>query len=171
MKLTTIPCEAPSTSRCNLQDLSLHSERLNTFNSWPVGIKQRPDELAAAGFYYTGCGDELFCFSCGSKMCQLEPDADPWVEHKKILKRSNKNCAYLNSKKKIVEFKQCDQLESEIQSERIENECLMCLNRKSNIAIIPCGHVAVCSQCFIGIGSKCPICRGNITDIILLTYS
>ena len=173
MKLTNIPCEAPSTSRCNLQDLSLHSERLNTFTSWPIGIKQRPDELAAAGFYYTGCGDELVCFSCGSKMCQLEPDDNPWVEHQKLLKRSNKNCAYLDSKKKIVEFKQCDQLKSEttIQREKIGNECSICLNHISNIAIIPCGHVAVCSQCFFGIGWKCPICRGNITGTILLIYS
>ncbi|CAO1396288.1 unnamed protein product [Diamesa tonsa] len=65
-------------------DYELYSERLKTFTSWPIGIKQRPEELSAAGFYYSGCGDELLCYSCGLEMCQLEPDANPWVKHQHL---------------------------------------------------------------------------------------
>lgn len=28
--------------------------RLRTFDNWPTDVTQKPDDLAAAGFYYTG---------------------------------------------------------------------------------------------------------------------
>lgn len=170
-------------------DYELYCERLKSFTSWPIGIKQRPEELAAAGFYYSGYGDQLFCFSCGLEMCQLEPDANPWVEHEKILNSLNKNCAHLdfnhkvliinqmknqqqiNSKKtEILELKH-DEIEDDTVNKSDEDECKICFNRKSNIAFIPCGHVAVCSQCVFGIGGICPICRGEIREKIVLVYS
>lgn len=30
------------------------SARLDTLRNWPIGLTQRPEELAEAGFYYTG---------------------------------------------------------------------------------------------------------------------
>lgn len=39
--------------------------RLESFNSWPIGLKLRPQELAEAGFFYTGWF--LFiCFFCSA---------------------------------------------------------------------------------------------------------
>ena len=34
--------------------LSQLEARLATFKEWPSGLQQRPEELAEAGFYYTG---------------------------------------------------------------------------------------------------------------------
>ena len=34
--------------------LSQLEARLATFTEWPSGLQQRPEELAEAGFYYTG---------------------------------------------------------------------------------------------------------------------
>ena len=34
--------------------LSQLEARLATFREWPSGLQQRPEELAEAGFYYTG---------------------------------------------------------------------------------------------------------------------
>jgi len=34
--------------------LSTVESRLRTFSNWPDNVVQRPEELAAAGFYYTG---------------------------------------------------------------------------------------------------------------------
>ena len=41
------------------------SERLNTFNSWPLFHHPEAQELAQGGFYYTGFGDRVQCFYCG----------------------------------------------------------------------------------------------------------
>ncbi|XP_052240045.1 baculoviral IAP repeat-containing protein 7-A-like isoform X2 [Dreissena polymorpha] len=44
---------------------------------------QRPtwEQIAEAGFYYTGCDDECYCFACGCGLNTWEPDDDPWIEH------------------------------------------------------------------------------------------
>ena len=41
------------------------SARLQSFNSWPKSLSQKPTLLAKAGFYYTGTGDRVCCFCCG----------------------------------------------------------------------------------------------------------
>ena len=35
---------------------------MKTFQKWPKQIGQIPEELAQAGFYYTGIGDYVKCF-------------------------------------------------------------------------------------------------------------
>jgi protein neuralized len=51
-------------------------------------------------------------------------------------------------------------------------ECSICLDSKKDSAIYPCGHVCVCYGCgqFLQNASnnKCPICRSEIQDVILL---
>ena len=43
----------------------MEQSRLNTFVDWPISLQQKPAELAAAGFFYSGRGDKVYCFSCG----------------------------------------------------------------------------------------------------------
>lgn len=38
---------------------AVESVRVTTYNNWPASIEQRPEELAAAGFYYIGNIDNL----------------------------------------------------------------------------------------------------------------
>ncbi|KAJ1531810.1 hypothetical protein ONE63_000464 [Megalurothrips usitatus] len=55
--------------------------RLRTFENWPSDVTQKPDELAAAGFYYTGNGDQVRCFHCDGGLRLWDPSDDPWMEH------------------------------------------------------------------------------------------
>ncbi|QWO71646.1 IAP3 [Orgyia pseudotsugata single capsid nuclopolyhedrovirus] len=55
--------------------------RLRTFKDWPRGLKQRPEELAKAGFYYTGRGDKTKCFYCDGGLQDWEKDDVPWEQH------------------------------------------------------------------------------------------
>lgn len=55
--------------------------RLATFKEWPRSLKQKPKELAEAGFYYTGRGDQTTCFHCGLGLKDWEENDDPWEQH------------------------------------------------------------------------------------------
>nr|CAD7461407.1 unnamed protein product [Timema tahoe] len=55
--------------------------RFKSFDGWPLSLKQRPDKLSEAGFYYTGKGDQTVCFHCGGGLKDWEDDDDPWMEH------------------------------------------------------------------------------------------
>nr|XP_010308751.1 PREDICTED: E3 ubiquitin-protein ligase XIAP [Balearica regulorum gibbericeps] len=57
--------------------------RLKSFHNWPLNSQLTPQELANAGFYYTGVGDEVACFCCGGKLKKWEPSDRAWSEHKR----------------------------------------------------------------------------------------
>ncbi|KFU98314.1 E3 ubiquitin-protein ligase XIAP, partial [Tauraco erythrolophus] len=57
--------------------------RLKSFHNWPVDGQLTPKELADAGFYYTGVGDQVACFCCGGKLKTWEPGDRAWSEHKR----------------------------------------------------------------------------------------
>lgn len=160
--------------------------RLKSFETWPIGIKQKPIDLAAAGFFYSGQSDLVICFSCGLYLNQWEISDNPWIEHKKWL---TKECNYLNlnqdilneEERKYNEFKKLAVTEAEIKTLHIdetvkrnveanhketdlENICKICLERRSQIIFLPCRHVAVCGSCVFGIDDKCPICRAEIKE-------
>merc|ERR1712141_163995 len=75
-----IPHNPPSN-----KEYSLEEHRLRTFNDrlWPRGLKQRPEDLAKAGFYYIGIGDQVLCFHWSGGLQNWEPNDDPWEEHAK----------------------------------------------------------------------------------------
>ncbi|KAL0830585.1 hypothetical protein ABMA28_002733 [Loxostege sticticalis] len=50
--------------------MNFETNRLNTFASWPASAPVDPIRIAKAGFYYTGEGTEVQCFSCGGKISQ-----------------------------------------------------------------------------------------------------
>lgn len=55
--------------------------RLRTFCGWPENLKQTPEMLAGAGFYYTGLGDHVRCFHCDGGLRNWETTDDAWTEH------------------------------------------------------------------------------------------
>ncbi|XP_076750908.1 baculoviral IAP repeat-containing protein 8 [Xylocopa sonorina] len=65
--------------------------RFHTFETWPKSMPQTKEQLADAGFYYTGKGDQTLCYYCGGGLKDWEPEDDPWEQHAKWFSK----CYYL----------------------------------------------------------------------------
>ena len=65
------------------------------YRPWPPGLVQKPSDLAEAGFFYYGIGDQVLCFYCDGGMHKWDPNDDPWTEHAKWFP----GCGYLLLKK------------------------------------------------------------------------
>uniref|UniRef100_A0A8C3QUG8 RING-type E3 ubiquitin transferase n=1 Tax=Cyanoderma ruficeps TaxID=181631 RepID=A0A8C3QUG8_9PASS len=57
--------------------------RLSTFENWPRNSNMHPEQLARAGFFYTGQGDVVRCFYCDGGVRSWSFGDDPWREHAK----------------------------------------------------------------------------------------
>ncbi|OXU22592.1 hypothetical protein TSAR_012529 [Trichomalopsis sarcophagae] len=55
--------------------------RLRTFQGWPSILRQTPEMLADAGFYYVGAQDQVRCFHCDGGLRNWEETDDAWIEH------------------------------------------------------------------------------------------
>ena len=51
-----------------------------------------------------------------------------------------------------------------------DGECVVCLERQAQVAVIPCGHVCLCAECAQQQG-LCPICRSHICGRLRLFFS
>lgn len=62
-------------------DNRLHqfTERLDTFSCW--SSPQRREDMALAGFYYTGCGDRVRCAFCNLQLQEWNIDVEPFSRH------------------------------------------------------------------------------------------
>ncbi|XP_058810808.1 baculoviral IAP repeat-containing protein 8-like isoform X2 [Phymastichus coffea] len=69
--------------RPDFPDYTTYEVRLQTFANWPTSMVQTKEQLADAGFFYTGTGDHTTCFQCGGGLKNWEPQDDPWVQHAK----------------------------------------------------------------------------------------
>lgn len=70
---------------------AIRSKRLDSFKQWPSYLTQTPEEMTAAGFFFTGIEDHCRCFFCGGGLRNWEPDDQPWTEHA----RWYSNCAFV----------------------------------------------------------------------------
>ncbi|RZD34249.1 MAG: hypothetical protein CXT79_02990 [Thaumarchaeota archaeon] len=86
---TLVKCDGPI-----FQDLASHEERAETFKKfmWPIGLKQKPNMLSEAGFFYTGSSDKVICFYCNGGLQNWEPRDSPLEEHAKYYP----DCGFLN---------------------------------------------------------------------------
>lgn len=62
-------------------EFSVEAKRFETFDDWPKTMRQKPQQLSDAGFFYTGKGDKVCCFSCGGGLKDWEENDDPWEQH------------------------------------------------------------------------------------------
>ncbi|KAM9296578.1 baculoviral IAP repeat-containing protein 7 [Gastrophryne carolinensis] len=60
--------------------------RLATYRSWPT-YTVSPEELASAGFFYTGHRDNVRCYHCDGELRNWEMGDEPWREHAKWFPR------------------------------------------------------------------------------------
>ncbi|XP_075032812.1 baculoviral IAP repeat-containing protein 7 isoform X3 [Mixophyes fleayi] len=68
-------------------ELAEASERLATYRNWPQYAEVTPDQLAQAGFFYTGYRDNVRCFHCDGGLRNWERGDNPWAEHAKWFPR------------------------------------------------------------------------------------
>ena len=62
-------------------------------------------------------------------------------------------------------IKQPDLLITNLQSNpNTKGECVICLNERSIMALMPCGHLCLCQKCHPG-SDKCPICKTEYVSI------
>ncbi|XP_013379257.1 baculoviral IAP repeat-containing protein 7-like [Lingula anatina] len=69
------------TARPRHERYAMENTRVQTFANWPPSRIPRPEELARAGFFYAGFGDNVKCFFCDGGLRNWEPQDDPWAEH------------------------------------------------------------------------------------------
>ncbi|OWF43066.1 inhibitor of apoptosis protein-like [Mizuhopecten yessoensis] len=67
------------------------SVREATYDAWPQHLPQTREQMAGAGFVFTGHADYTRCFFCGGGLRNWEPGDDPWTEHARWFPR----CMYL----------------------------------------------------------------------------
>lgn len=73
--------QKPAITRPEFPDFAVEAKRVESYDDWPKTIKQRPQQLSDAGFFYTGKGDRVCCFSCGGGLKDWEENDDPWQQH------------------------------------------------------------------------------------------
>ncbi|XP_020298678.1 E3 ubiquitin-protein ligase XIAP-like [Pseudomyrmex gracilis] len=60
-----------------------YEAKINTFEAWPKSSKQTKQDLANAGFHYTGRDDQTLCYYCGGELKDWNPEDVPWEQHAK----------------------------------------------------------------------------------------
>ncbi|KAF6204458.1 hypothetical protein GE061_002799 [Apolygus lucorum] len=70
-----------------LARLDTFDERYETFRRWPKVLHHLVNELASAGFHYSGQqGDLVYCYACEGGIQDWEMQDDPWVHMCRTLK-------------------------------------------------------------------------------------
>uniref|UniRef100_A0A182QR76 RING-type domain-containing protein n=1 Tax=Anopheles farauti TaxID=69004 RepID=A0A182QR76_9DIPT len=85
---------------------AIEADRLKTYEEWPTSMKQKPQQLSDAGFFYTGKSDRVKCFSCGGGLKDWEQDDEPWEQHAIWYS----NCHYLQLMKGREFIQRCNAL-------------------------------------------------------------
>lgn len=62
-------------------DYAAEKTRLRSFDGWPKALKQTPQQLSEAGFFYTQKSDRVICFCCGGGLCAWDEKDCPWEQH------------------------------------------------------------------------------------------
>ncbi|XP_047350466.1 putative inhibitor of apoptosis [Vespa velutina] len=88
-KLRSLGFERPK-SPAYLKYASIES-RIRSFDTWPKPLPPDKNQLAEAGFFYTGKEDQTVCFHCGGGLKDWKPEDDPWEQHAKWFSK----CYYL----------------------------------------------------------------------------
>lgn len=157
-------------------DYTIQANRIATYTNWPNIFPQRPTELSGAGFYYTGEGDKLVCFSCGVCLFHWEYTDDPWEQH--IIYSSN--CEYVKLMKedeyittvltKVVLPTSCNDIKTPLTTSTETNNsdkssCKICLINECETIFLPCKHAMTCKSCAMSI-RYCPVCRVRCRSIM-----
>lgn len=68
-------------AKIHYPNYTCYNDRLKSFEHWDIDKPQTKEELAEAGFFYTGTSDQTVCFCCGLSLYKWEPFEKPWEKH------------------------------------------------------------------------------------------
>ncbi|NWW72110.1 BIR7B protein, partial [Climacteris rufus] len=151
-------------------DMVTEEMRLSTFENWPQNSNMHPEQLARAGFFYTGRGDTVRCFYCDGGVRSWSFGDDPWREHAKWYPECefllhSRGREFVSSFGLFFSFfgKDESQLSTEEQLRRLQEErmCKVCMDKDVSVVFVPCGHLVACGECALNL-RLCPICRAVI---------
>lgn len=77
----TVERETQTLRHPDFPEFAIETARLRSFDEWPKTMKQKPQQLSDAGFFYTQKGDRVICFSCGGGLRDWDEQDDPWEQH------------------------------------------------------------------------------------------
>ncbi len=175
----------PTITRPEFPDMAVEAKRIESYSDWPKTIKQRPQQLSDAGFFYTGKGDRVQCFSCGGGLKDWEENDDPWEQHgmwygqceylklvkdSDFIERMAKKVEELSHSSIYTSEKVEKEKEDEKEKERDSKLCKICYINNYNIIFIPCAHVVACAKCASSV-EKCPLCRQPFTSLMKVYFS
>ncbi|NXW87293.1 BIR7B protein, partial [Alopecoenas beccarii] len=147
--------------------------RLTTFRNWPQYIDVHPEQLARAGFFYTGQGDVVRCFYCDGAVRNWSFRDDPWREHAKwypqceFLLRSRGREFVSSVQEAFSSTLVSPSWTSTEEQLRLQEErmCKVCMDRDVSVVFVPCGHLVTCGECASNL-RLCPICRAVIRESV-----
>lgn len=64
--------------------MNIEKNRLRTFEGWPANVAVEPQRIAKAGFFSTGQGLEVQCFSCGGKISEWNYSDQVMARHRTL---------------------------------------------------------------------------------------
>lgn len=137
--------------------------------------------FAKSGFFFKGFADIVACFHCGLTHKNWQKDDDPIKMHMQL----NPDCYYITELRNEG-ILSCENLKDEtaddIEMKEVTNAtselaissdtkllCKVCLLKKVEVTVRPCGHFAMCESCCQQIrnyNKPCPICRCPIEAVI-----
>ncbi|XP_060525419.1 death-associated inhibitor of apoptosis 1 isoform X2 [Cylas formicarius] len=171
-----------------------YESRIKTFGLWPKSIKQTPHDLADAGFFYLGVGDQTLCFHCGGGLKDWEENDDPWEEHALWFPKCNylllkKGAEYVEqvkqkkhpkagtsqpkeeTKEKTEESSasKCESVSEAVQ-EADKTLCKICYKNELGVVFLPCRHIAACVDCSVAL-KNCVVCRAPLEATVRVFIS
>lgn len=147
------------------KDMILLHSRIKSFDGANLNIKQTPEQLAEAGFYYMGSEDKCVCYYCGLGVYKWQPEDDPWFEHALL----SDICEFLNLKKSDLKFQLGEThptLAVTTTSDPLDIYlCKICKTSQANHVNIPCRHLVSCLECTTT-QDTCAVCRMYIDGFV-----
>jgi baculoviral IAP repeat-containing protein 7/8 len=168
-----------SKPECIYKCMSNTRSRINTFSEyWPATFQNMVEQIADAGLFYTGKGDETVCFFCDCKVRDWHHNDEPWQRHF----AENPQCFFVvsvkgknfsidkskhdSSRKEQRDMNLHDAKYVEVIETETKLECTICLERQRDAVLLPCRHFSICVHCYFSLDKKCPSCRQDVIDFI-----
>ena len=183
----------PHEGRHEFPEFAVETNRIASYTDWPKFLKQRPQDLSDAGFYYSGKGDRVCCFSCGGGLKDWEEGDSPWEQHAmwygnceylKLMKgkcfidqmaKKRRNSGATGPGREVVSPPNSTEgFERPHDTAARENlsdvSCKICYDNECNTIFLPCGHIIACAKCASSV-TKCPACRQPFNSVVRAYFS